>query len=98
MTGNYQGRPCKHGDEWATRIDIPLYAVVKGHLITITTRAGKSWEARVDKVLGRGYVVVSTSPLDSYPQPELGGENYDDPEDIYNSDEDSLMAWRDISL
>jgi hypothetical protein len=48
---------------WGARIEAPVKA---GDTITITTRGGKSWQARVTKILwtGDGASIVATESLD----------------------------------
>lgn len=58
--------------EWGARV---RGSVERGDTVTITTRAGKSWEARVDRVLwsGNGVSLVATSSASSAPRRSSGG-------------------------
>ncbi len=57
--------------EWGARIEgvSPLHPILEGILLTITTRAGKSWQARVGEIVWESddgsVVVVTTTPLRS---------------------------------
>lgn len=64
MTQTISASPAKLRDGgWGARV---RGAVTEGDTVTITTRAGKSWEARVTKVVwtGDGLSICATESLD----------------------------------
>jgi hypothetical protein len=64
MTHSIAATPVKlRSGDWGARIPA---AVADGDIITITTRAGKSWQARVTSVVwhGQGASICTTASLD----------------------------------
>lgn len=68
MTQKISASPAKlRNGNWGAKV---RGAVNEGDVVTITTRAGKSWEARVTKVVwtGDGLSICATESLDRAPR------------------------------
>jgi hypothetical protein len=50
------GRPTKHGDVWAVRIEQGSPKV--GEKVTVTTKSGKSWQKKITKIISDNIVLT----------------------------------------